>query len=306
MSTVTQMATLTHGYTMARVDRLAHEAALKASYRLGAMDFTEAREEAWEAIVELLYLLPEKPAEWSLVEAGTRAIGNRFYAEMRDQGKRPNRHGLGGFEETPRFNAYWVHIVGAKPDWTDGVIERMALPRVLSVLTPNEYEAVVALAAHGSMDKAAGALNVTYSAMKQRVRAARRRMLEVWFEGETPPRGTPTADLNVRCRVGHSRTEYGFRTADGLWDCRLCQRRRSRRAWHSRDEVLPVDDEPEAVPGPLTFAPPPDTGPPVGERHRTPDGDVLGSNACWCGLSAGHDWPHKGEGAPHPRLAVAV
>lgn len=309
MSAVAETAELVWGYTMGRIDRIANRAAMKGASRFASryISYDEAREEAWQGIVDLLYLVPEKPSEWSLTEAGVRAVGERFRTDLRDQGRRQARGPEGGYEDSPRFHAYWVHIVGAKPDWTDAVIERMALPRVLSTLTPAQYEAVAALAAHGTMAKAANALNIDYAALKHRVQAARKRALAVWFEGETPP-GATKADPALQCRYGHSRRDHGFRRdTDGVWVCRLCLRsaqRRYNRRRRADDEVEVVDIDAETSPPVLVVAPPP-SGKPAAVRHLTPNGPVLGSTACWCGLNSGHDWPHKHEGAPHPRSAEA-
>jgi hypothetical protein len=38
---------------------------------------------------------------------------------------------------------------------------------------------------------------------------------------------------------------------------------------------------------------------------KTPNLPLLGvAGGCWCGDLIGHDWPGKGDGAPHPREAV--
>lgn len=292
MSTVAQTAVLVHGYTMARVDRLADDAARKTlATRL--IDPSDAREEAWQAIVSLLYSCAEKPTEWSLVDAAMSAIRTYANAYLRDKGLRASRTpGNGGYEETPHFNQFWVHIIGAKPDWTEGIVQRMALPRVLGVLTPTQYEAVVALAAHDDLARAAAALGVSYGAMKLRVQAARKKMLEAWFDDETPPRAgkRPASEA---CRYGHARAMYGGH--DGAqWFCRLCRRNaaRRRRAREDVPEIESVEDTRNE--GPLTFAAP---------RELGVDEVPTGADVCWCGLRFGHDWPHKVEGAPHPRAA---
>ena len=301
MSSIAATAELVWGYSMARIDRLADEAARKTSGGPGRLlDPVDAREEAWSGIVDLLYLTPEKPSEWSLVDAGARAIDDLVRINLRDQGLRPIKGQGGGYEEAPRFNAFWVHIVGAKPDWTDAIIERMALPKVLGVLTPAQYQAVAALAAHGSIAKAANALNIEYAALKHRVNAGRKKMLEAWFDDETP-HTTSKADPSVKCRYGHSRAKHGFRNAAGVWACHVCLRAaaRRRRAAGGK-EALAVVDVPK--PSPQLFpARSAATSEPVGVRHNRPGGGVvLGSSACWCGEPVGHDWDGRDTGAPHP------
>ena len=301
MSSVTARAELAWGYTMARVDRLADKAVGKASALAGSVGWAEARDVAWLAIVDLLYLTPEKPTEWSLIEAGKRAVNDCWLdTHIRARGLKADREN-GGYKEAPRFYAYWVHIVGPKPDWTDAIIERMALPRVLSVLTPLELDAVVTLAAYGDMAKAADALGVGYHPFKQRVHKARKRLLAAWFEDETP-HTTSKAPAAVACRYGHPRAEHGYRVGgSGQWKCRVCKRnaarRRAARSQRGGDRLAFVEGPVEQ---PLVF-PPCVEGRPVGLRTQGgPEGPVLGSTACWCGDQVGHDWPGKCAGQPHP------
>jgi len=292
MSAVAARATLVHGYTMAQVDRMAHDAARRARGAAQLVDPVDAREEAWQAIVSLLYACEEKPSAWSLVDAGARAIGAFSNSYLRDRGLRQVKGQGGGYEYSPRFNAFWVHIVGAKPDWTDAIVQRMALPKVLAVLTPAQYEAVVALAAHDSLATAADALGIEYAAVKHRVNAARKKMLEAWFDDETP-HTTSKKPAAEACRYGHSRKAHGYHNG-AQWVCRLCLRAAGRRR-RARDDDTELDlADPVVTDEPLTFAKP----------REYAEGELLtAADVCWCGLRYGHDWPHKGEGAPHPRAA---
>lgn len=237
-------ATVVHDYSMAKIDELAHRAARKARSAAELLDHVEAREEAWNGIVDVLYSSPEKPSEWSLVDAGARAIGERVRMDLRDQGRRQNKT-AGGYEDAPRFEAYWIHMVGARPDWTDSIVNRMALPEVLAVLTPAQYEAIIALAAHGKLRPAAESLGMEYAAVKHRVHAGRKRMLEVWFEHETP-HTTSKADAGVACRYGHARNEHGFKNAAGVWACHRCLRAAGRRR-RARRGSLQLEAEPQPL-----------------------------------------------------------
>lgn len=303
---VATRAELAHGYTMARVDRLADYAVNKASALASSVGWSEARQVAWSAIVDLLYLTPEKPTEWSLIDAGKRAINDCWLdGHIRARGLKPDREN-GGYVEAPKFHAYWVFIVGPRPDWTDAIIERMALPRVLGVLTPLEYDAVITLAAHGTMAKAAEALGVDYGRFKQRVHSARKRMLAAWFDDETPLT-TSKAPAAVACRYGHSRDTHGYEAADGTRQCRLCKRnasrRRAARAPRGGERLVSAEETAEA---PLAF-PPLVEGPPVGLRTQGGgEGPVLGSTACWCGDVVGHEWPGKSAGCAHPVHSVSM
>lgn len=287
-------ATVVHGYTLADIDKMAHYAA-KVARGVQILDAVEAREEAWFAIVEELYSSRETPTRWTVLQAGVRAVSNLSSTQLRHHGRGRDD------EDRPRFTAYWTYVGSSqRTDWTESIVERMSLPQILSVLTAKQYETIIALAAYGSTVLAAEALGVqrkTYSAVLVRARAL---MLAAWFEHETPHTGVAGDDT---CKYGHSRAEFGKRHANGSWECRLCKRN-SRRRMNSKDRGGRVDlesllDQPTEV---LTFAPAPDQEP-EGARVHTGETVVIGSTECWCGLLAGHDWPHKGEGAPHPRAA---
>ena len=303
--TAAQRATIVHGYSLAGIDRLTHIAVTKAHV---SISFPEAREEAWQAIVELLYSCPERPSHYSLVDAGRNAVEEHFRRRLHDVGLR--KVAGGGYEQAPRFMAYWadavdgvdgerathsswIRRVGARPDWVDAFVERLALPQVMDVLTPVQREAIVALAATGDLSGAANRLNVSYAIVKRRVREARIRMLEAWFDDETPPQ---RPDAKTHCKYGHAWSVHGFPDpTSGAMKCRLCLRSAQRRynvRGRLEDRVLDdaelVDMEGEA----LTFAPAPEEEP---GTLRT------AVNTCWCGLPVGHDWPHKGQGAAHPR-----
>lgn len=320
MSTVSvaHTATLVHGYTMARIDRLSHDAATRARWVASLLDPVDAREEAWRGIIELLFSERERPTEWMLIQAGSLAIAERVNVDLRDRGLRQVKGGT-GYEDAPRFNSYWTHIVGARPDWTDAIIERMALPNALSILTPDQYEAVITLAAFmrhdeetegttvaSPLSRTADRLGLSYAATKHLLNRARKRMREVWFEHETPA-GERTWDNDVECRYGHSRAEHGRRTTKGGWACRTCARNAARRAQARGDGQVVLEDLPpdEPVKARAMVAVPSSGEEPVGARHQLAGHGraVIGSTACWCGLEVGHDWPHKEQGAPHPTAA---
>lgn len=50
----------------------------------------------------------------------------------------------------------------------------------------------------------------------------------------------------------------------------------------------------------LTDDPPPPAEAGPGGVAYVSGSAVLGGQGCWCGQHQGHDWPGKGEGAPHP------
>jgi hypothetical protein len=236
MSMLAETATLAHGFTMAEIERIARSAAyIKASRNL---DDSDAYEAAWYGVVERLYANPERPEKQELIWAGIRAIEYVVYSDMSTHGVTRTH-----YEAAPNFLRYWgvpqtqpehqsVHLpIRGFVDFTDGVVERMALPQVLGLLTAVEYEAVATLAAHSSVTAAARALNVNRNALAARLDSARRRILAVWLAPETPVT-RPRAGDEARCTNGHLRegntVTYTYATQT-IRRCRLCARSSSRR-----------------------------------------------------------------------------
>lgn len=295
MSTIAATAELVWGYTMADIDRIAWVAVRKRAFGQKVLiDEEERYNLAWEAIVDCLYSWPYtsgSPEFHDLFRAGLHAVTRA------DSGY--HRHfGIATPSSPPvNFTKFWVTICrsdGTHSDFTDKLCETIALPRALAVLSLDEYEAIVTLAAfNNSATAAAKALGVNYKTFTKRVRKARSAILEVWFEGETPVRSKPNS--GPQCRAGHPRAKDGIRTPKGDWRCRRCELRSERlnRTRAGTKAVLDLAPDPEPV---LTFA----AAPP-----EEPDALRTAANTCWCGLAFGHDWPHKTEGAPHPRLSAA-
>ncbi|GAB7003911.1 hypothetical protein JCM18899A_13830 [Nocardioides sp. AN3] len=220
MSIVAETATVAHGYTMAEIDSITQQAIYGYKWTWTVLDASDRWDCAWHAIVELLYSTTEKPTRWSLVNAAQKAITAEVNAYFR-------HHGISKDEEAPNHGKFWRPIVGPRPDFTDGLAERLALPQVLGQLTDLQYEAIATLAIHGTIKNAAAASGVPYAIFIQRVKAARRVALEAWFAPETPVRrGKGNAD---QCRYGHARAEHGYITPAGIWRCRVCSRNAARR-----------------------------------------------------------------------------
>lgn len=222
MSMVAETATLAHGFTMADVEALTRTASW-GSTRGRMLDASDRWDYAWHAIVEHLYTTEQRPTNVELVRVGMNALQAVVAENLHHHGS--NLH---TFEVGPQFGKYWLPVAGTGEDFTDRLIERMALPQVLGQLTAGEYEAIAALAVHGSQPAAADALGITISAMSMRLRTARQRILTVWLEGETPPR-VRKADLEKVCRNGHDRATHSDKDEQGNWRCRRCQRNGARR-----------------------------------------------------------------------------
>jgi len=225
MSTVAETATLAWGYTMADIERLANRAVGRhgLSHR---MDYSDRHDVAWHAIVEELYTTPELPAPYRLITAGLRAL-DREISDYR------HHHGIITDGFAPKYERYWRPVTHPQTDgFTDRLIEVLALPAALSVLSPEQYEAIVTLAAFdNAMQDAADAVGMKYHGFYYRVQAARAKIKEVWFEEETPVGSKPTAPHSDAgtCRSGHPRAEHGRQLPSGIWECRTCKNAAARR-----------------------------------------------------------------------------
>ncbi len=223
MSLVAETATLVHGFTMADLDRIAR-AASRLRHYIRSVDENDRYECAWHAAAERLYSSVEPPRYMDLVLAGLTAIQKEVGAHLRHHGIDRNT-----WEPAPRFTLYWDASTVDRPgrwpeDFTDHVTERMALPQVLGLLTAMEYEAVSALAAHGSQVAAASAVGVSPHVFQQRIGRARRRIAEAWLAPDQPRQRRANA-----CLSGHDRAEHGFMDEHGRWVCRTCKRNSHRR-----------------------------------------------------------------------------
>lgn len=252
MATVTEIATLAHGYTMAEIDRMAGLAVTNTVAKVSHLDWDDRRANGWHAIVELLYSTSDKPAARDLIAAGERAILRANEAERRHHGLSKRNPG----QLAPRYLMFWsVDQPSDRPprmirangphvdtDFTDRIVERMALPTALGELTDVQYEALAALAAHDNRELAAAALGVSVVTFNRRLKSARRRFMAEWFAPETPRTHTRSEDARAdpagTCKNGHSRIEWGTRTSAGRLRCRLCQRNVARRQRARKRGVL--------------------------------------------------------------------
>lgn len=226
MTTTAEMATLVHGYTMADVEDIANHAC-RISFRFGGyhLDESDRRETAWFAVVEHLYTAAAPPPRADLLGSGVNALTRAINAQLREAGWNSQ-----AAAERANFVKYW-RPRGGETDFTDRLVELLTLPQLLGCLSDVQYEAIAALAAHGSAISAAKALDMNYQSFYSRILAARRKCLAAWFDDETPPR---PKDVEDTCRVGHARAEHGYRhVTSGAWQCRKCandalRRRRAR------------------------------------------------------------------------------
>lgn len=229
MSAVAETATVAHGYTMADLDRIAWRAVRKN--RSGALDPEDKHYAAWHGVIDELFATNDAPTPYELLVAGLKALDRAVQSEARHHGS-PTFDGQ-DWHNAPRFSQYWLPVRQPQSDgFTDRLVEVVALPAALSVLSAEQYEAIVTLAAFDNdMQAAADAIGMKYHGAYYRVQSARKLIKEVWFEGETPAGSKPTSsDETGTCRSGHSRAEHGVRQPSGVWLCRMCARNFQRRS----------------------------------------------------------------------------
>lgn len=224
-----------HGYTLADLGEMT-AAACRADRSL-ASDIRTRYDTAWSAIALAEADPDAPPTHAELVRVGWQAI----YAEVREMrvvfGFK-DREGTHGVASAPRFVQYWtVRPAGHE----DGLIERLAVGQVLTTLTGPYRDAVVALAVHGDYQASADALGISYAAFVGRIATARRRIYDLWYAPETPPRqrhtdrrvGAYGREPATRCSAGHAWTPENTRWDKGrgggrakVRRCRACQRDR--------------------------------------------------------------------------------
>ncbi|MCM0618780.1 hypothetical protein [Nocardioides bruguierae] len=227
-ASVAATATLVHDYTMDDVERIAWSAAHRL--RAPVLTLEDGHEAAWHGVVEHLYGSEDCPHFHDLMNSAVAAVAAEIRAHHQNHGVNADTG-----EVRPAFHKYWLPVMVPFADFTDTLVERMALPQVLGLLTDTEYEAIAALAAHGSGRAAAAALGINDKAFYERVRKARAKAVAAWFDAEAPaPRSTVRADGEVQCRAGHARSEHGYLTGSGdaqRWRCRACVNAAERRRW---------------------------------------------------------------------------
>lgn len=231
---------------MRDLDKLA--AAACTYDRSMASDATTRYDIAWSAIAEALCMADEPPQWHDLFTVGWHAI----YAEVREMrhlfGQR-DKDGTNEVASSPRFRQYWT-LPPAYPE--DGLVERLAMPQILAVLTDTYRDAVVALAVHDDYQRAADALGISYGALTFRLSTARRTFRTHWYAPETAPPakgtdrrvGSRTKPPRTHCGEGHELTRDNvYRRPNpkpgrrGERACRACESERSRARWARKKEA---------------------------------------------------------------------
>ena len=183
------------------IDRLAGAAAMRSYSR--TLPYSERHTVAHSAIALAVAEHANSgtaPTAPSLVAAGVDAIEAETTAWRRD-------HGL----SAPRgWRTFWLDDVRNEGQPDIEVPPKMALREVFDALPARHQESLLLLALHDNPQDAATHAGISYSAMQQRIRAARSAFYALWWDWEPAPR--PPFDrraskpLAAACGRGHEYT----------------------------------------------------------------------------------------------------
>jgi hypothetical protein len=182
-------------------------------------------------------------ARIELIQVGWQAIAQTVRDGYRARGYRDGDYGVDGAPTMPRFVQFWSSPV--VPSHEERIVERIAVHQVLGTLTDVYRDAITALAIGDDYMRAADLLGIKYPALTQRLITARRQLLALWHEGETPHRSKRVdrrveahgQQLATHCGNGHEWTPENTRIANAMLRgkpqrrrfCRECERARGRR-----------------------------------------------------------------------------
>lgn len=228
-----------HGYTLNDVHRLTAAACI--ADRSMALDYADRRDIAWSAIAEHLCGAEEPPRRQELVRIGWQAIYRSVRDTYRGRGYVDGNYGLDGAPTMSRFVMFWGSAVTPSPE--DWIVESAAVSQVIATLTPTYRDALVALAVHDDYMLGAASLGINYKAFVARIGVARKQVLTLWHQGETPRRQRRTDRrveahgrvLATHCAHGHEWTPENTLTRHRMRQgkrhtsraCRACDRARN-------------------------------------------------------------------------------
>lgn len=228
------------GYTLHDIDQMTRAAAI--ADRTMALGYEDKKDIAWSAIAEELLTADEPPERQHLIRVGWQAIYRTVRDDYRSRGYRDGEYGTDG-ATMPRFVQFWGRMVDHFPE--DRIIEGIAADQIVTTLSPTYWDALLALAVCDDYKAGAEHLGINYGAFVARVNTARKQVLALWHEGETPHRTrrtdrrveSHTAELATQCGAGHEWTPENTRWAQDMRKgkprrrrfCRQCERDRSSR-----------------------------------------------------------------------------
>jgi hypothetical protein len=174
-----------HGYCFGDVRRLAGYAAHR-SYWQRAMSAQDRYDLALSCIAEFLVTADGPPGEQELVTAGVRAINRDVVARLRQEGNDCRKPADGQGPNMANFCTFWWPYAGHAASHENGIVEVVAMFQILPRLKPVHRDVIVALATHGTYDKAAASLGKTRRTFVNYLWAARKEFLSLWHEGQRP------------------------------------------------------------------------------------------------------------------------
>jgi hypothetical protein len=175
-----------HGYCFRDVRRLAGYAAHR-SYWQRVMTAQDRFDLAVSAIAESVLMAEERPGEKDLVTVGVQAISHSVQAQMRHRGTSYHKP-VDVEPNMANFWVYWWPNVTYTGSHENGIVETMAMFQILPRLKPLHRDVILALAMHGTYDKAAAAMGKTHHTFIAYLSAARKEFLRLWHENEQPSR----------------------------------------------------------------------------------------------------------------------
>jgi hypothetical protein len=177
-------AEIEHGYCYRDVRKLAGYAAHR-SYWQRVMTAQDRFDLAVSAIAESVLAAEQRPSEKDLITAGLQAINHSAQAQMRHQGTSYHKP-VDTEPNMANFWVYWWPQIGYAGSHENNVVETIAMFQILPQLKPADRDVILALARHGTYDKAAASLGKTHRAFVSHLSRARKQFLGLWHEGEQP------------------------------------------------------------------------------------------------------------------------
>ncbi|MEV4440434.1 hypothetical protein AB0K09_15695 [Streptomyces sp. NPDC049577] len=173
---------LWHGYSLTDIDKLSR-LVIAIDRWSKAMDTTDRYEAVRFGITEHLITAKTPLTRQDLINLGRSAANRHVAAEMKYRGYDLRQPALGQ-GSMARFQRYW-QTTGHTP-WDERLVEHLALAQVWPRLPLAQQQALTALAITDDHQAAADSLRLPLPTYAARLRKARRSVLALWHEHETP------------------------------------------------------------------------------------------------------------------------
>jgi hypothetical protein len=179
-------AEIRHGYSFKDIHKLAGYAAHR-SYWQRVISAQDRYNLALSGIAEFLVVTDDPPGQKDLVMAGIQAINRDVAAQLRQEGINHRKPIDGDGPNMAHFCTYWWSYIGHVGSHENSIVEVVAMFQILPQLRPANRDTILALATHGTYDKAAAALGIQHRhTFESRLSRARLEFLRLWHQGEQP------------------------------------------------------------------------------------------------------------------------